>query len=166
MPSPTSRPPPGVPGRAWYEALRPSEREARSRALSAVARMRTDRLPLRAAAKAAGTTPETVRRYAGAALVRQGRRYTVTPTDRLYRRMNLLTADGRVEVEVRSSTQARRVAAHWNAADVFARTGDTRVLAPFRGVRVGGQLLSTDPDDLERHARHGELSIDEIYPHR
>lgn len=160
------RSPPPVTGRASYDRLRPAERAARKRALDAVARMRSAKVPLRVAATAAGTTPATVLRYAPSALTRQGRGYTVAPTDRLYRRMAVLTANGRAEVDVHSSGQARRVAAHWNAVDAYARTGDQTVLAPFRRTRVGGQLLLTDPDGIERWATRGELSIDEIYPHR
>jgi len=129
--------------------------------------MRTGRLSLSAAARASGTTPRTVRRYAAPALVQTGRRTSAAPTDRLYRRMAVLSADGgRQDVDVRSSAQASRVAAHWNAVDRYLRTGDTTALKPFRNCKVGGQQLATDPDALEAFARHGELAIESIYAYR
>ncbi len=128
--------------------------------------MRTQHLTLTAAARAAGTTPRTVRRYAAPALVQHGRRLTVTPADRIYRRMVVLTDEGRAEVDVRSSAQASRVASHWNAVDRYLRTGDTSALTPFRNRRVGGQLLATDPPALETYARRGELTTESIYASR
>ncbi|MCW2689592.1 MAG: hypothetical protein JWR37_4482 [Mycobacterium sp.] len=134
--------------------------------LDAVALMRTQGLSLSAAAREAGTRPATVRRYAAPALVQQGRRHQVTPSDRLYRRMRVLTPDGRRDVDVRSSRQASRVAAHYNAIQHYLRTGDDTALRKFRNVCVGGQPLATDLQAIERHASAGELAIDDIYPHR
>lgn len=81
--------------------------------------------------------------------------------------MAVLAADGgRHDVDVRSSAQASRVAAHWNAVDRYLRTGDTTGLKPFRNRKVGGQLLATDPAALEAFARRGELAIESIYAYR
>jgi len=155
-----------VTGPASLAALTSTAQDARSRALETVSRMRTSRLSLSAAARASGTTPRTVRRYAAPALVQTGRRTTAAPTDRLYRRMTVLSTDGRIEVDVRSSAQASRIAAHYNAIDFYLRTGDTRPLRRFTSVTVGGRRLETDLDQVERWARAGELSIDDIYPTR
>ena len=166
MTAPSRRPRP-VTGPASLAALSPAAQDARSRALEAVSRMRIGRLSLSAAARASGTTARTVRRYAAPSLVQTGRRTTAVPTDRLYRRMALLAADGgRRDVDVRSSAQASRVAAHWNAVDRYLRTGDTSVLKPFRNRTVGGQQLATDPAALEAFARRGELAIESIYASR
>jgi len=159
---PRSRP---VTGRSSYNQLRASEQDARRRALDALARLRHGQ-SLTAAARDAGTTPATVRRYASPALVRDGRRWSATRTDRIYRRMTVLSTDGRVDVDVRSSAQASRVAAHYNAIDFYLRTGDARPLKRFATVSVGGRRLQTDLDQVERWARAGELSIDDIYPTR
>jgi len=156
-----------VTGPASLAALTPAAQDARSRALEAVSRMRTSRLSLSAAARASGTTPRTVRRYATPALVQTGRRTTAAPTDRLYRRMAVLAADGgRHDINVRSSSQASRVATHWNAVDRYLRTGDTTALKPFRHRTGGGQQLATDPAALEAFARRGELAIESIYAYR
>lgn len=155
-----------VTGPSSLAALTPAAKDARNRALETVSRMRTSRLSLSAAARASGTTPRTVRRYASPALVQTGRRTAAAPTDRLYRRMTVLSTDGRMEVDVRSSAQASRIAAHYNAIDFYLRTGDTRPLKRFASVTVGGRRLETNLDQVERWARAGELSIDDIYPTR
>lgn len=167
MATPTRRRPRPVTGPASLAALPAAAQDARSRALEAVSWMRTSRLSLSAAARASGTTPRTVRRYAAPALVQSGRRATASPTDRLYRRMAVLSTNGgRQDVDVRSSAQASRVAAHWNAIDRYLRTGDTTVLQPFRHRTVGGQQLVTDPAVIEAYARRGELAIENIYAYR
>jgi hypothetical protein len=160
------RAPPRVTGPASYERLRPATREARFRALEAVSRMRTENLSLTAAARAAGTTAATVRRYAAPGLTQHGRRTVATSTDRMYRRMVVLTPDGRREVDVRSSAQASRVAAHWNAMDTYLRTGDSKALHRFANRRIGGLALASIPEQVEAYARTGELAIDDIYPQR
>jgi hypothetical protein len=160
------RAPARVTGPASYQRLRPKTREARFRALEAVSLMRTENLSLTAAARAAGTTGATVRRYAGPALTQHGRRTVATTSDRMYRRMRVLTPDGPQEVDVRSSAQASRVGSHWNAVDAYLRTGHTAGFRKFTTMRIGGVALATDPEQIEAYARRGELAIDDIYPHR
>lgn len=154
-----------VTGPASYDALRPANQDARHRALDALAHMRRGET-LTSAATHAGTTPATVRRYASAGLTQQGRRWQVTPTDRIYRRMRVLGVDGLTDVDVRSSRQATRVAQHHNAVDRYLRIGDARGLRRFTNTRIGGVLLMTDLDQLQRQAQIGELAIDDIYPTR
>ena len=160
------RAPPRVTGPASFDRLRPATREARFRALEAVSRMRSESLSLSAAARASGTTAATVRRYAAGGLTQHGRRTVATTSDRIYRRMVVLTPDGPREVDVRSSAQASRVGAHWNAVDAYLRTGNARALRKFASIRIGGLALATDPEQIETYARRGELAIDDIYPHR
>lgn len=147
-------------------ALTSAQHDARARALEALSRMRTQRLSLSAAARESGTTRATVRRYAGAALTRNGARYAATPADRLYRRMVVLTPEGRREVDVRSSRKASQVGAHWNAVDRYLRTGDGNALRRFGGKSVGGYEFASTTDQAEQFARTGELAIQDIYPHR
>jgi hypothetical protein len=151
--------------RAW-NALSSSAKAAQHRALDALRRMRTDHLSLPAAARAAGTTPATVRRFAQPALTTAAGRTVATPADRLYRRMSVLTPEGRQDIDVRGSRAAAKVSAHWNAAEHYLATGDTSRLDKFAGVRVGGAELATRPSDVERHWTRGELDIDDIYPYR
>jgi len=152
-----------VRGRSEYERLRPAEREARHKAFETRSAMRTEKVSLRTAARRHGTTPETVRRYAGDSLVRQGQRYVPTPSDRSFQRMSVLSSDGVVDVDVRGSQARSAVGRHWNAIQRFAATGDVGVLTPFAGKRVGGAVLATDPDQVEEFLRRGEIDIDDIY---
>ena len=152
-----------VRGRSEYEHLQPREREARHKAFEALNEMRSQKVSLRVAARRHGTTPETVRRYAGDSLVRQGRRYMPTSSDRSYQRMSVLSNDGVVDVDVRGSRARSTVGRHWNAIQRFAATGDVGVLTPFAGKRVGGAVLATDPDQIEEFLRRREIDIDDIY---
>ena len=152
-----------ITGRASYENLTPSQREARHRAFEAVGEMRAQGLALRAAAEFVGTTPATVRRYAGGSLVKVGSRYRPTKTDRAYQRMSMLSNDGVADVDTRGSRVRSLIGRHWNAVQRFGVTGDVSHLAPFVAKRVGGVELATDPDLIERYLLQGELDIDDIY---
>jgi hypothetical protein len=66
-------------------------------------------------------------------------------------------------VDLRGSRQASRVGAYWNAVGRFLDTGDTSLLKPFRGLRVGGFVLETDPDLLEDLALRSQLGFEDIY---
>ena len=150
-------------GRASYESPTPCQREARHRAFEAVGEMRAQGLALRAAAEFVGTTPATVRRYAGDVLVKKGRRYRPTETDRTYQRMSVLSVDGVVDIDTRGSKVRSLVGRHWNAVQRFGVTGDVSYLTPFVAKRVGGVELATDPDLIERYLLQGEIDIDDIY---
>jgi hypothetical protein len=147
-----------------FLALRSSAREARDRALEALSRMRRDGLSLTRAAKQSGTTPATVWRYAGAVLARSRRgRIAANPTDRLYRRMRVLTAEGVKEVAIRGSHVASRIGAHWNAVRKYVDTGDESGLRAFADTFPAGMRLATDPVFIDQEARRGELDFEDIY---
>ena len=141
---------------------------ARERALDALSRMRSDGISLTHAARDAGTTPRTVLKYVGRTLNRDTRgRYRPTPSDRLTRRVWMLTASGKVEISVRSSRTASRIAQHMAAVELYLRTGSTAPLAAFRGeaVRAGGQTYRflVKPDELDRLQLAGETSFERLY---
>jgi hypothetical protein len=125
--------------------------------------MRQSGVSLKEASARTGTSPESVRRYAGDALEMHGTRYRATPADRSYQRMSVLSTDGIADIDTRGSRVRSVAARHWNAISRFAATGDASVLAPFRGKRVGGVELATDPDQIEEYLRRGEIDIDDIY---
>ena len=144
---------------------------ARERALEVLQRMRTDGESLTRAAREAHTTPETVHRYVGTALVRTRRgRWAATPSDRLTRHVWMFTKDGKVEVAIRGSRQASRVARYMAAVDGYLKKGDTDALAKFegQGVRSRNQtyLFLTDTEALERLAKAGEVSFERLYTRR
>ncbi len=146
---------------------RPESQLARERALDGLSRMRTQGRSLAQAARDAQTTPRTMRKYLGDVLVQQGARYHAQPFDRLPRRLHFLTARGIIELSVRNSKTASRIAQYWAAVDQFGKTGDTAQLRPFRGKSVRAEKLAhpfiTDPKTLSRLIHAGETAFEDLY---
>jgi 3-deoxy-D-arabino-heptulosonate 7-phosphate (DAHP) synthase class II len=145
------------------------EAQDRERALAAMARMRREKVSLRAAARAEDTDPKTVKRFVGSAL-RQDKsgRYRAKPYDRISRTLNFLTAKGSVPIMVRHSRTASKVAEHSNALREYRRTGDSSALAQFRAqsFRVNGVIhrFVTDPAVIDRLEDAGALTaIESLY---
>jgi hypothetical protein len=133
--------------------------------------MRTDGLSLTRAAREVHTTPETMRRYVGSALVRTRRgRWAATPSDRLTRRVWFLTPKGKIELAVRSSRTASLIARHMAAVHRYLETGETDALQEFVGKSVRSRGASfaflTDPRVLDRLAHAGEVSFERLYVRR
>lgn len=148
--------------------LRPAEREARGRALDALAKMRSEGLSLQAAAKASGTTVNAIKRHASTALEQSPRgNYRAKKTDRIARTLQFPTATGSIGLDIRDSRSASRIAAYWNAVKRYLETGDASGLRRFRGkvVRVNkrGYPFITDTSILDRLADAGELGFDDLY---
>lgn len=101
----------------------------------------------------AGTTIETVEKYAGSVVYKDGSRWEVKSWDRIPRRLHFLTAKGSRELEIRDSRTASKVSQHLNAFQAFAsgRAGP-EVLKPFKndGATVDGEFhpFVTNPDVL------------------
>ncbi len=149
-----------------FERLSPRERARYEKALRVVHRLRRGdgRESLTRAAKALGTTRQTVLRYAGSAFRRSSARarVRVRSGDRLVRRVRVRTPDGARLVTVTGSRQASTIAKYNQAVDRFLE-GDVDALVPFRGRSFGGVLLETDPDVIEEAALRGEPDFDEFY---
>jgi hypothetical protein len=147
---------------------KPLESTARERALDVVSLMRRERLSLRRASDLARTDPRTVRRHAGQALRQPGRRWAVTPYDRIPREMTVLMAAGPAFETIADSRTASLLAEHANAVAAYLETGDEEPLRRLRRtqIRIRGQpvRLETDPLQLERLAEGGELHY-ELYRH-
>ena len=123
-----------------YGSLRASQKQARARALDALSKVRHGETLTRAAQQA-GTTPNTVAKYAGEQLRREGGRTVASRSDRLYRVMNAVTTEGVVEVSLRSSRQATLVGEHANAIKKFLLTGDASRCASSPGSRSAAASL-------------------------
>ena len=140
---------------------------ARERALDALNRMRREGRSITRAAREAGTTARTVRKYVGRALTERGGRLVAKPSDGLVRRMRFLSARGRTDLTVRSSRTASRIADYWAAVDHYLKTGDPRWLRPFRGKSIRAEKLGhpfiTDPKTLSRLATAGEVAFEDLY---
>lgn len=143
-----------------FGTLRPSAKQARARALDALAKTRKG-ASLTRAAREAGTTVNTVQRYAGEQLRRERGRVLANPSDRLFRVMNIITTEGVEEsVALRSSRQASLVGEHANAVKHFLATGDDEPLRKFTNVKVAGRQLETRPEVLEELGRVSELEYE------
>jgi len=141
---------------------------ARERALEVLQRMRTDGLSLTRAAREVHTTPETVHRYVGSTLFRTRRgTWAATPSDRLTRRVWFLTPQGKVEVAVRSSRTASRIARYMAAVDQYLRGDGTDALQEFVGKSIRSRGASivflTDPRTLDHLAHADEVSFERLY---
>ncbi|MFL5961685.1 MAG: hypothetical protein ACJ757_02155 [Gaiellaceae bacterium] len=145
-----------------WESLSAREQDTYARVLDAVRIARADGLSLSAAARRAGTSPATVKRYAGSAFELRSRKFAAREADRLYRRVHVLTTDGRREVGLRGSRAASTVSGHWRAVDAYLK-GDEQSLHRYRDRRVGGFVLETDLDAIEAAADREEVRFEDLY---
>jgi hypothetical protein len=156
--------------RPAYETAALSGSDRYDKALQVVSRMRHG-ASLSAAAREFGISPDTVRRYAGSALQRDGRGWWAPkPADRLYRSMRFLDGRGLTTVEPASSVEASKLSAYWHAVDTFITIGDDRPLRRFRRMRLRTRQKTslrfvTDPAELERFGYAGQLTYEDLYEH-
>lgn len=141
--------------------IRIKRRGVRRRVVAVLARMRKRGESLSHAARAQHTTPRTVRTWAGDQLRRNRLgRYTATFGQR---DLNVLGFDGYEAVTARSSKEARLASKHLNAVGRFLRTGESKWLKPFRGNRIAGIELLTDPDRIIEFAEADSIKLDGLY---
>jgi hypothetical protein len=145
------------------------ERQARKQVqvLQALTKARRGMPPTRAA-REAGTTLETMRRYApGHIRRRRNGRLAVSAVDYMRRPMKMLTEFGTITVNVRDSRTASRLGKYLAAVRSYTHYGHTAQLTPFEGktLRVDGFRLPyiTNVEQLDRLAWAGELDLPEIY---
>ena len=160
-------------GRKTRKKTRKSRKDplARERAFEVLQLMRRKGFSLTRAAREAHTTPETTRKHVGRVLKRsKNGRYAATASDRLTRRIWFLTTTGKIELPVRGSKAASRVAEHSAAVHQYLKTGDSRLLDAFQGqaIRTRNQthFFLTDTEALERLANAGEVSFERLYSRR
>lgn len=149
--------------RKQWESLSVSEQETYDRVLDAISLARREGVSLLEAAARSGTSPKTVKCYAGSALERRGRKVRAAGGDRLFRRMRALTTEGRKVVDLHGSRVASRVSQHQRAIDRYLRGHGEDELRHVRGKRVGGFELEVDPDALEAAADRDEVRFEDIY---
>ena len=141
-----------------------SQEGAYRRSLDALSHMRKGE-SLKLAARKAGTTPNTVIKYAGSTLKRgPGGRWSAKSSDRLPGLpMNVLTTEGMQFIAPRSRREASLIGEHNNAIRHFRDTGDESQLNKFNGKKVAGFTLETNPEKIEEAAHVGELDFEDIY---
>lgn len=115
------------------------------------------------AARDNGVTPRTIQRYVGSALVqdRPGGRIRATKSDRLVRYLQIPGEKGPRDITTRNSKQASEVAQYKAAINRLLR-GDRNALAKWRGKKIAGIELITDPTILVDQA-HKEILPYSLY---
>jgi hypothetical protein len=137
--------------------------------LRVIAKMRSDGLSLKKAAKQEGVNPRTVSRLGRRALKRRSNgSYAVSKTDSLLRVLQVPTSEGRRELALRSSRDASTVGQYWDAVNKYIRTGDDSRLKKFEGKQIrdisGNRIaLITDRKELNRLGSAGVLSFENLY---
>jgi len=143
--------------------------ETLRRVTDVIAKMRRERLSLRAASREVGITPQTVLRRAGA-VIRRGSngRYAAKPGDQLLRVLKIPTPDGLREIGVRGSRQASTLGRYAAALQTYLSTGNFAPLSKFTGIGIRDDrgnlvLLLTDRTTLNRLGSAGAISYESIY---
>jgi hypothetical protein len=139
--------------------------EAKKRAFEAIASMRRDQhLSLGIAAREAGTTPATIRKYLPATLRKSKMgRWTATKSDRYTRVLSLPGPHGPVIVRARGSKEAQFASAYLASLSRWTHTEKPYELAPFHGKKIGDFELITASRTLKALADAGLLHIDSLY---
>lgn len=142
--------------------------EAKVRGLAAINRVRRgESKTLSAAARAEGTSVRSIRRYLPAALSsgRPGRRIRVKAGDSYSALVQITIHAGPIDVKARGSRQRELAGRHHSVwTKVLGNKLPPSALEQFRGVRVGGHELLSDPDRLFTLAHDGVLDhLDIVY---
>ena len=142
-------------------------RPSRIRALDALNRIYHGET-IEQAAREAGTTVPTVKRYAGSGLRKtKSGRIVARKSDHLAAVMKVITEAGAQELIVVGSRSRRLNAEHNAAVAQFLDTSNVSYLTPFIGETInveGVEIpLVTDPHILTRLGREGRLSFESVY---
>lgn len=126
---------------------------SRDRALRALSSMRQG-ASISKAARDNSVTIRTIKRYAASALVqeRPGGRIRATKSDRLVRYLQIPGPNGPMDITVRGSKAASEAAKYKAAINRLLR-GDRNAMARWRGKKIAGVELITDPKILIEQAR-------------
>jgi hypothetical protein len=120
-----------------FAALTRRQRESYERTIEARRYMRAGD-SLTAAARKAGTSPRTVKRYAGSDIAKVGGRHRIV-RDRAFRRMNTLTNRG-VEPVTVGRRDASEVGRYWSAVGRYLNTATTRSCGSSPADRSAGSI--------------------------
>lgn len=165
----TKRKPPAPKNEAQYLAKPERFKETWDRVLSAISKMRRDKVSLTQASRDAGISPRTVTKWGKSALrKRKNGKYAAKPSDKLLRIVMIPTPEGMREIAVRESKQVSLLAEYWNALHRYLQTGDATQLKTFQGKQIkdanGVDVpLPTDLPVLNRLGSAGVLSFESLY---
>lgn len=140
---------------------------ARNDALHALSLMRVTGWSLTRAAREVGRTRDAVRAWVGRSIGKRHGRFRAQASDKLVRKMAVLTPRGTIHEPIYDSRVASKLGAY-HAAVKAALSGDVKALAPFRGksFRTGGKRgfpFLTNLRTLRRLAEADALPEYQIY---
>lgn len=144
-------------------------REAHSKTIDVLSRMRKQHVSLTKAAKELRVDPRTVIKYGGTAFKKSSNgRYAAKRTDKLLRILVTPSPEGLREVAVRGTKPASVLAKHANAMRLQVRTGRDTELKQFEDkyiIDASGERipLLTDLSVIDQLANAGVLSFENIY---
>jgi hypothetical protein len=150
-----------VTSRGRLRALSRRQRETYARALHARRLMERAGMSREQAAREAGTSVRTIKRYLGDAVEKRGGRWRVRAKARLYSYVRVPTTSGIRTLEA-SAREAALARDYKDALWRWANTGDDSALAAMEGAVIDGHVLETDLAVLGELLDRGELDIYEI----
>jgi hypothetical protein len=150
-----------------------SKRKIRIKRRSAARRVTASRVRVRRPGRGkslpkATRTLRTKPRKSRKIVVRKRRRsvsrsYTAKRAARSNREINVFGAEGYQPVANPSPRQAKLSSRHLIEINRFLRTDDTELLKQFRGRRIAGIELLTDPKRIREFADADEVKLDGLY---
>jgi hypothetical protein len=154
---------------AQYSAKPERFKDTWERVLSAISKMRSEKVSLTQASRDAGVSPRSVTKWGKSALRKQkSGKYAAKASDTLLRLVLIPTSDGTREIAVRGSKQVSLLAEYWNALHRYLQTGDARQLKNFQGKHItdanGVDVpFPVDLTELNRLGSAGVLSFESLY---
>jgi len=137
--------------------------------ITAIGKMRHEKMSLTRAAKEAGISRDTVLHWGRPAIQKRSNgKYVTKPHDNLLRVMMIPGERGSREIAIRGSRQASMLGEYWNAVHHYLATGDASQLKQFKGKSIkdadGIEMpLTTDTKELNRLGSAGVLSFESLY---
>lgn len=140
-----------------------------TRVTHAISKMRADGASLQQASREFGIDPRTVTRWGKSALQKRANgRYVAKRSDRLLRVLKLPASEGLIDVAVRDSREASRIANFSNGVQKYLQTGDASGVLKFSGMHITDAAdteisLQTDLEELDRLGSFGLFSFESLY---
>lgn len=149
-----------------FHGLTPVQAKAKTRAARAAGMMRRDpKLTVAQAARKTGASTTAISKYGGVEKTDRGRwivkpRTSTRASDLIA--FVVLTPNGQRDALL-TEVEASTAGSHWNHVKAYRRDGVERRLIQFRGVRVGGFELVSDPTVLQFLIDIGAADLDTPY---
>lgn len=152
-----------------FLALPDPQKETWNRVVHVISKMRSEGVSLTKASRELDLDPRIVRNRAGSALRKtKSGRYVARRNDKLLRMLVIPSPQGLIEVAVRDSEVASKIAEYSDAVKKYLQTGDASRLKKFRRMKLldekGKRIkLVTDLTELQKLGSAGVLSFESLY---